>query len=185
MHRRCVIAITRRYCVSAEDALTPRPLPVGQWRSIRIVPKLGRLWVRFCSPPKRSRRVAIAVRISPSFVDALNNLAVVLQLLGERGAAEACYTEVLRLAPDNSDIKLNFAALKGELGRSRDIRTRDFGLAAPFREDSQAEVGLGHGAVVKEDGGIVRSSDLSDTPPVILEPACHGDTKVSVIRPDR
>jgi len=56
---------------------------------------------------------AVAVRIEPAFLRALNNLAVILHRLGQLRAAENHYTEVLRLASDNLDTWLNFAVLRG------------------------------------------------------------------------
>jgi protein O-GlcNAc transferase len=57
-----------------------------------------------------------AIEIEPSFLQALNNLAVTLDRLGRRQAAEARYRQVLRLVPQSPEIQLNFATLLGELG---------------------------------------------------------------------
>jgi tetratricopeptide (TPR) repeat protein len=63
---------------------------------------------------------AKAVQIDPTFLQALNNLAVTLDRLDQLEAAEARYRQVLRLVPENSEIQLNFATLLGELGRYRE-----------------------------------------------------------------
>jgi tetratricopeptide (TPR) repeat protein len=57
-----------------------------------------------------------AIEIEPNFLQALNNLAVTLDRLGRRQAAEARYRQVLRLVPQSPEIQLNFATLLGELG---------------------------------------------------------------------
>lgn len=63
---------------------------------------------------------ATAVRIEPTFLQALNNLAVTLDRLGQLEAAEVRYRQLLHLAPENPEIQLNFATLLGELGRYRE-----------------------------------------------------------------
>jgi len=87
-----------------------------------------------------------AIEIESNFVQALNNLAVTLDRLGRRQAAEAHYRRVLPLAPENSDIQLNLATLLGELeqyqegleivhevlARSPDL-TRAHSIAAEFK----------------------------------------------------
>ena len=61
-----------------------------------------------------------AVRIDATFVQALNNLAVTLDRLGQLQSAEERYRQVLCLVPDNADIQLNLATLLGELDRHRE-----------------------------------------------------------------
>ena len=61
-----------------------------------------------------------AVEIEPEFVQALNNLAVTLNLLGRNQASLARYMQVSRLVPENLDIQLNFASLLGELDRHQE-----------------------------------------------------------------
>jgi tetratricopeptide (TPR) repeat protein len=58
-----------------------------------------------------------AVQIEPAFVQALNNLAVTFEHLGQVGSAEARYKEALHFAPANAEIQLNFATLLRKLGR--------------------------------------------------------------------
>jgi Tfp pilus assembly protein PilF len=58
-----------------------------------------------------------AVQIEPTFVQALNNLAVTLEQLGQLGAAEVRYKQALRFAPANTEIQLNFATLLRKLRR--------------------------------------------------------------------
>lgn len=61
-----------------------------------------------------------AVQIDPTFVHALNNLAVTLDRLGRHKAAVARYRQVLRLEPDNAEIQLNFVTLLGALGQHQE-----------------------------------------------------------------
>ena len=56
-------------------------------------------------------------QIEPAFVQALNNLAVTFEHLGQVGSAETRYKEALRFAPANAKIQLNFATLLRKLGR--------------------------------------------------------------------
>jgi tetratricopeptide (TPR) repeat protein len=63
---------------------------------------------------------AKAVQIEPTFLQALNNLAVTLDRLGQLEAAEARFKQALHVAPESAEIQLNFATLLGELGRYRE-----------------------------------------------------------------
>jgi tetratricopeptide (TPR) repeat protein len=60
------------------------------------------------------------VQLEPAFSEALNNLAVILNRLGRPRAAEERYKQALLFAPESVDIRLNFAAPLGELGRSQE-----------------------------------------------------------------
>jgi Flp pilus assembly protein TadD len=58
-----------------------------------------------------------ALAIEPIFFEAFNNLAVTCEFLGQFEAAEARYRQALRLAPANTEVRLNYAVLLRKLRR--------------------------------------------------------------------
>jgi Flp pilus assembly protein TadD len=99
---------------AARLAVRRRPDCADAWET------LGTILVQRHALEESRDCYATAVRIEPTFVQALNNLAVTLDRMGQLEAAEVRYREVLHLVPESPEIQLNFATLLGELGRYRE-----------------------------------------------------------------
>jgi len=96
---------------AARLALSRDPENASAWET------LGTILAQRDKDAESSACYEKAIEIAPNFVQALNNLAVTLDRLGQHQAAEMRYRQVLRLAPESADIQLNFATLLGDVGR--------------------------------------------------------------------
>ena len=96
---------------AARLALSRDPENAGAWET------LGTIMAQRDKHAESSACYEKAIEIAPNFVQALNNLAVTLDRLGQHQAAEMRYRQVLRLAPESADIQLNFATLLGDVER--------------------------------------------------------------------
>ncbi|HMA74585.1 MAG TPA: tetratricopeptide repeat protein [Xanthobacteraceae bacterium] len=96
---------------AARLALSRDPENAGAWET------LGTIMAQRDKHAESSACYEKAIEIAPNFVQALNNLAVTLDRLGQHQAAEMRYRQVLRLAPESPDIQLNFATLLGDVER--------------------------------------------------------------------
>jgi tetratricopeptide (TPR) repeat protein len=96
---------------AARHALCLSPSNARAWD------RLGTILCHRSALAEAARCFETAFSLDATFFEALNNLAVTLQRMGDHAAAEARYKQALRLRPQSTGVEFNLAVLLGHTGR--------------------------------------------------------------------